>query len=52
MGCPIWYCVTEECQKELKKLLPKNWHAPRVNGKDIEEIDKIMHQKPAKGKDD
>jgi len=50
----IWNLITEEAQKEIRKLLPKTWKPPKrepevtAHGKmeDIQEIDKIMRKAP------
>ncbi len=48
---PIWHCLREEVQAELKKRLRKDWTPPIIiDIESSEEIDKIMKQKPRGGK--
>ena len=44
---PIWHCLREEVQAELKKRLRKDWTPPVILEREtLEELDKLMHQKP------
>ena len=48
---PIWHCLREEVQAELKKRLRKSWTPPVIiDSESPEELEKIMKMKPRAGK--